>query len=201
MFFFDRCQSKYAWALSAVLRLHTFEVPDPANRLVHTSNSPTCRRRYFPRAGRALRAPARLSAIPPRQAKEGAKSPSWCRTGRRNGPPMPCRGSPRCGSARIAEAPATEGLVQCRLHSHDTSGNHAVQEWCSTSRARATARLWRVVRHAAHHGGAACRNGVPAARQKGGPEGISQGTFLARLRIRRSGMRNAGENDRRRRDR
>jgi len=43
---------------------------------------------------------------------------------------------------------------------------------------------------------------VPGVAQKGGIiEGIAQGTFLAKHSLRRSGMRNAGENDRWRKDR
>lgn len=62
MFFFDRCQSKYAWALSAALRLHKFETPEPANRLVHRVE-PGAADGTSPRAGRGNRGRPASAAI------------------------------------------------------------------------------------------------------------------------------------------
>ncbi|WP_160257495.1 MULTISPECIES: hypothetical protein [Burkholderia] len=63
-----------------------------------------------------------------------------------------------------------------------------------TGVARRAGRCTVVVRNAAR----ACLT----RRKKGGIiEGIAQGTFLAMQSVRRSGMRNAGENDRWRKDR
>jgi hypothetical protein len=67
---------------------------------------------------------------------------------------------------------------------------------------RARGACGRTSRRVLHRYGAQCRAGVPGAAQKRGDiEEIAQGTFLATHSLRRSGMRNAGENDRWRKDR
>lgn len=233
MFFFDRCQSKYAWALSAVLRLHTVEVPDPANWLVHRVELPDLPQTVLPpRAGRAparAGSPFRYSARategcgaipvavqggPPQRAADAASRFAAVRQNRagrwRGAGDRTAAGSP--ADAGAGPLPAGSAVIE--------AARRAGKEWCSADCTVVTRRgtmfdrrgaaeavrghgtpLARPASRASHHHGAACRGGVPAARQRGEPEGISQGTFLARQSIRRSGMRNAGENDRWRKDR
>lgn len=233
MFFFDWCQSKYAWALSAVLRLHTVEVPDPANWLVHRVELPDLPQTVLPpRAGRAparAGSPFRYSA----RATEGMWRNPRRGAGRAAATGRRCRVALRCGAARPGGKVAGRGRPHgggkpgrrgCGTAAGRQRGNRggrrAGKEWCSADCTVVTRRgtmfdrrgaaeavcghgtpLARPVSCASHHHGAACRGGVPAARQRGEPEGISQGTFLARQSVRRSGMRNAGENDRWRKDR
>ncbi|CAI8693240.1 hypothetical protein EMIT0111MI5_10615 [Burkholderia sp. IT-111MI5] len=82
MFFFDGCQSKYAWALSAGLRLHSVEVPDPANRLVHRVELPVRPQTVLPqgrprgaRAGPPSRPSVQAAGDPAAGAPGG---PSFC---------------------------------------------------------------------------------------------------------------------------
>ncbi|WP_229278598.1 hypothetical protein, partial [Burkholderia cenocepacia] len=165
MFFFDRCQSKYAWALSAGLRLHSVEGPDRLTGQFIASDCPAPPGRHFPQ-GRLRRVRA---------------------------------GSPVHGRFGGVGSPL---LVQCRLHIRDTWENYVRRTRRSIDRARsrrtASARRVRgctvVVRNAAQ----AC---LTRREKRGDIERIEQGTFLAKHSVRRSGMRNAGENDRWREDR
>lgn len=194
------------------------------------SNRRGSRRRYFPRARpRGARAGPPFRHPAPSDPKRCGGSPVAvrCGAGRRNGPLPPRRGSLRCGrivrgaarggarpsTARAAPTQARNGrraasrrrrrctggifLLQCRLHIHDRRGNYDRHARRSIGRARSrridaasrTARCTVVVRHA-----------VRACPPYGEKESW-QGTLLAQQSLRRSGMRNAGENDRWRKDR
>lgn len=165
MFFFDRCQSKYAWALSAGLRLHKFEVPDPANRLVHRVELPDLPQTVLPPGPASCR-----PAFPPfRPVTEGCGAIPVRGAGRAAATGRRRRGAVRCDAARPAEEVAGRGrvhgggkpcryglgaaaggqrgngqacgqgevLVQCSLHSRDTQGNYVSQTRRSSGRARA----------------------------------------------------------------
>ncbi|CAM2177239.1 hypothetical protein BLAT2472_40021 [Burkholderia latens] len=79
-------------------------------------------------------------------------------------------------------------MVQCRLRNRAARANHDCATRRDATRRDAARHRPGGARHAgdaslhraSHHPGAACRDGVPPARQKGGPEGMQQGTFLAR---------------------
>lgn len=107
MFFFDRCQSKYAWALSAGLRLHKFEVPDPANRLVHRVELPDLPQTVLPPGPASCR-----PAFPPfRPVTEGCGAIPVRGAGRAAATGRRRRGAVRCDAARPAEEVAGRGRV------------------------------------------------------------------------------------------
>ncbi len=93
-------------------------------------------------------------------------------------------------------------FVQCRLHIRDTRGNYVRK----TRRSIGRARLRRTVVARRVGGGAPLWCAISPGRawrgaKRGDYRGSPQGTFLATQSLRRSGMRNAGENDRWRKDR